>query len=118
MTQPDSTINTGAVGALREAIDAGLKAFCSCTPDFTMSSAMRRDAADFIMAQPGTFRTTPTPASEAEVIERCAKVAESEIGIASGYRSGGSFGAARVDQGRIIAAAIRALYPTKEPRDD
>lgn len=45
--------------AMREAIDAGLRAFCADTSDFTMSSAMRRAAADFIMGQPGMFTTPP-----------------------------------------------------------
>jgi hypothetical protein len=44
-----------ATARMREAIDAGLRAFCSDTSDFTMSSAMRRAAADFIMGQPGMF---------------------------------------------------------------
>jgi hypothetical protein len=41
--------------SLREALDAGLRSFCSVTEDFTMSSAMRRSAADHILAQPGLF---------------------------------------------------------------
>ena len=43
------------------------------------------------------------------VLEEAAKVAESEPGILSGHRSGGSFGAARADQCKIIATAIRSL---------
>lgn len=42
-------------------------------------------------------------------IEEAAKVAESEPGILSESRSGGSFGSARADQCKIIANAIRAL---------
>ena len=41
--------------AMRNAIDAGLRAFCSETGDFDMSSAMRRSAVDHIMGQPGMF---------------------------------------------------------------
>lgn len=57
----------------------------------------------------------------AAAFEEAARVAESEIGILSPYRSGGSFGAARADQGRVIAAAIRALATppqSQEPSDD
>ncbi|MDQ2765392.1 MAG: hypothetical protein M3Y22_18515 [Pseudomonadota bacterium] len=42
-------------------------------------------------------------------LDDAAKVAESEPSILSGCRSGGSFGAARADQCRIVATAIRAL---------
>lgn len=47
--------------AMRDAIDAGLRAFCADTEDFDMSAGMRRAATDFIMGQPGMFATPKPP---------------------------------------------------------
>jgi hypothetical protein len=87
----------------RGQIEDGLKAFCASTPDFDMSSAMRRSAADFILGQPWP----PTySAGYAAGIEDAAKVA---IGW---WAQDKAKGLANTMFASInIATAIRALVP-------
>ena len=54
---------TDAGERMWEAIAAGLKAFESNQADFTMSPAMRTDAAEHILSQPGMW--SPSPATDA-----------------------------------------------------
>jgi hypothetical protein len=98
------------VESMREAIDAGLRDFCTDTGDFDMSPGMRRAAADFIMAQPGMFATTPG----GDLLEQAARVADVEVIAAEqncevGYRPAHNNGAAEV--AKRIATRIRALKP-------
>lgn len=63
--------------AMRNAIDAGLRAFCSETSDFDMSSAMRRAAVDHIMGQTGMF---PLREAYGPMVEKIARAISSENG--------------------------------------
>lgn len=47
---------------MREGIVAGLTAFCGSTPDIDLSSRLKNDAADYILAQSGLFALA-TPAT-------------------------------------------------------
>ncbi len=85
MTDPAPEANV-----MREAIFAGLTAFCSNQPDFDMSSGMKRAAADYILGQPGMYvcddivtRASTPSASAGEVIEAAFREAL-EIGYQCG----------------------------------
>jgi hypothetical protein len=60
---------------MREAIFAGLTAFCSNQPDFDMSSGMKRTAADYILGQPGMFSPS-TPSASAGELEQVRQIIE------------------------------------------
>lgn len=69
----------GEGDVLRDAIIAGLQAFCANTPDFAMSSAMRRDAADFILGQPGLRADLPADVRRLVIAARV--VAFEDVGM-------------------------------------
>lgn len=96
--------------AKRAAIDAGLRAFCSETGDFDMSSQMRRAAADHIMGQPGMF---PSDAAGGPMIEKMARAMIVATDPGRNFHNNPYHAVERAYYEHVIRAALAAmLAPT------